>query len=562
MAPDLYRRLMMNGWMLAGILGAIWYLIVVGPMPLDVTNIDWILRRHDIATAQTGWMFYRLAPWAAPIAFNPTYGMDFAGSILFSDAVPLFAIPFKALSPILPETFQYFGLWTLVSFVLQGVCGWLLMSRVSDNPVVRLLGAILILLTPLYMFRLVAWEHMSLTAHWPVLAALALCLPPHTRRPWLWWGLLVVSTAFVHAYIFAMVATLWLADLARRFLVDFRKRDTWLEPIGIGAMLAALVTVTGVWAGPAGEFQGGFGWFKMNVLSPFDPNPFTGTMQDRPGWSYIVPDLPNWAGDYEGFAYAGLGAFVLAAMAGWAAPHFFRTQRLSWVYAPLGLALFGMGVFAVSQNVTIGSVNLWLGWPGPLQSLGELFRATGRFIWPFYYFIFFACVYVLAKKLSPRLLIAALAGVILIQAVDTSRGWISDGRYLRERDTFQSPLTSPFWDEAAARYRSVRLAPYWVDYPRSLHVARFALAHGLPTDAAYLSRTSTPAKAASEARIAHGIATGEWPTDTLFVVDEDVAQRAAATLDRSRNFLARVDGVIVLAPGWAGCSNCGATAFQ
>jgi hypothetical protein len=558
---DLYRRLIMNGWILAGLLGAAWYLVVVGPMPLDVTNTDWIFQRDDIATAQMGWTFYRNAPWSAQIALNPDYGMDFSGSILFSDAIPIFAIPFKALSPILPDTFQYFGLWTFMSFVLQGVFGWLLMSRVSERPEVRMLGAILILLTPVYVFRMVAWEHMSLTAHWPILAALYLSLPSHSRLPWLWWGLLVIATGFIHAYTFAMVATIWLADVARRLIVNVRDVRTWLEPVGVGALLALLVTVTGVWAGPAGVFQGGFGWFKMNVLSAFDPNPFTGTELDRPGWSYIMPDLPNWPADYEGYAYAGLGGLILAAIAAWSLPRFFRTHRLSWSYAPLGLALFGMGVFAVSQNVTFGSVNLWLPWPSPLQSLGELFRATGRFIWPFYYFVFFACVYLIAQRLSPRTLLLALGAVILVQAVDTSRGWLTGGQYLHYRGAFAAPLTSPFWDQAAARYQAVRIAPHYVEHPHYLYVAQFARAHGLTTDAAYLSRNSTEAQAASEARIAHGIATGEWPEDTLFVVSEDVARQASSALDRSRNFLARVDGVIVLAPGWTGCADCGATSY-
>ncbi len=557
---ELTQRIMTNGWIVAGLLGAIAYLIVAGPSPLDVTNTDWLHLKHDIATAQAGWTYYRFSPWSEQIALNPDYGMDFSGSILFSDAVPLLAIPFKALSPFLPETFQYFGLWTFTSFVLQGVFGWLLMSRASDNSVVRMLGAIILLLTPLYAYRLVACTHMSLTAHWLVLGALFLCVPPHTRRPYLWWALLVLASAFVHAYLFSMVATLWFADVARRLIVDWRK--AWMEPLGIGVVLTALVLTTGVWSGPAGEFQGGFGWFKMNVLSAFDPNPWTGTELDRPGWSFVLPDLPNWGGDYEGFAYAGLGGLILAGLAAWTLPNFFRTHRIAWRYAPLWLVLLGMGIFAASQNVTFGAVSLWLPWPAPLQTLGELFRATGRFIWPFYYFVFFACVYLLARRLPLRTLLLALAGVALVHAADPARGRLTDAQYLRHRGAFPAPFTSPFWDQAAERYDAVRLAPRWIEHPYYLYVAHYAQRHSMGTDASYLSRNNSEAQAAADARIEHGIETGNWPSDTLYVVNNDVARRASATLDRTRNFLARVDGVIVLAPNWAGCGDCGAEPWE
>ena len=211
-----------NGWILAGLFGALAYAVVAGLGPLDVTNTTWIFARADIVGAYYGWRFYRDAPWSAAIAHNPTYGMDFSGSILFSDAIPVMAMLFKALSPLLPDTFQYFGIWTFMSFVLQGIFGWLLMARATDSfGCSRPRGISHLSFSPLYCYRLVheSCTHMSLTAHWPVLAALCLCLSPRTRRPWLWWAPLILAIAFTHAYLFCMVATLWLADLCRQILL-------------------------------------------------------------------------------------------------------------------------------------------------------------------------------------------------------------------------------------------------------------------------------------------------------------------------------------------------------
>jgi hypothetical protein len=84
---------------------------------------------------------------------------------------------------------------------------------------------------------------------------------------------------------------------------------------------------------------------------------------------------------------------------------------------------------------------------------------------------------------------------------------------------------------------------------------------GIVTDSAYLSRASVTATDASRARIEHGIATGTWPSDTMFIVDENIARRASATLDLKRSLLVRVDGLIVLAPEWSGCADCGAQPY-
>jgi Family of unknown function (DUF6311) len=543
-------------WVLPGIFGAFAFLVIAGPAPLDVTNVAWLGQKHDTAMNQLGWTFYRHAPWSAPIALNPNYGMEFGASILFSDAIPLLALPLKWLSPILPEPFQYFGWWAFASFVLQGVFGWTLMSRATERPAARILGACLLSLAPAYCMRLAepAATHMTLTAHWMILAGLTLCLTPRPRRSGLWWGLLLLAAALVHPYLLAMCATLWCADFIRRAWRD--GWTLWFEPIAIVGSLAALMAATGVFTRPPGGIAGpGFGWFKTNILAFIDSN----------GWSYVLPDIPSfgWRGDLEGFAFLGLGGLVLVAVAAWSLPAVLRAHPPDLKYAPLAVALVGMSLFALSWNVTLGPWHIFVPWPWPLQTLGEIFRSTGRFVWPLYYFLFFAAVFVISRRLSPAAFTAVLALAVLTQAVDCIPGWARYRTFLSRSGThFETALTSPFWSQAGKRYNAVRVAPHpgaaTPPHPRFAEIASFADAYRLPTDAAYLTRTSPTVSRAVEARTERAIATGIWPGDTLFVLDEDVARRANRTLDRKRDFLARVDGLIVLAPAWRGCSDCGA----
>ena len=78
--------------------------------PLFVRWLYW----GDPSTSYLGWQFFRKTPFIQfPIGASPNYGVGFSSSIMFTDSVPLIAIPLKYLSFLLPHEFQYFGLWIL-----------------------------------------------------------------------------------------------------------------------------------------------------------------------------------------------------------------------------------------------------------------------------------------------------------------------------------------------------------------------------------------------------------------------------------------------------------------
>ena len=93
------------------VLGIVACLLVVGPNALNPTILD-LAQGVDPFKDYVGWMFFRNSPWAFPIGLNPSYGLDFSNSIVFSDSIPLMAFAFKAIRFMLPETFQYLGIWT------------------------------------------------------------------------------------------------------------------------------------------------------------------------------------------------------------------------------------------------------------------------------------------------------------------------------------------------------------------------------------------------------------------------------------------------------------------
>ncbi len=119
-----YVARLREGWgrvpeaVLPVLLGLVSFLTVTGGRPLLPRNIAWFTD-PDARAYFIGWHYYRFTPWGFPLGVSPRYGAEISSSIAFIDNVPLFAIPFKVLSPWLPDPFQYFGLWILCCFVLQ-----------------------------------------------------------------------------------------------------------------------------------------------------------------------------------------------------------------------------------------------------------------------------------------------------------------------------------------------------------------------------------------------------------------------------------------------------------
>lgn len=403
------------------------FLLVVGPGPLDPTNIAW-LGEADAATNYLGWAFFRSSPWGWPLAANPAYGLDIAGSVMMADANPLMALPFKLLAPLLPTPFQYFGLWLLLCFLLQGFFAHGIARKIIPHAEQRLAFVVLFLFTPFFLIRIgtPAVFHMTLVGQWQILAALCLYLSPDLRRRAGWWALLLGLAILTHPYLFALVAAIWLADIFRALIIARQPPLTIL----LGALLGPLLVLTLAWASGVFWLQGadvaagtggaktmsvewGFAIYKANLLTAFDP--------DR--WSLLLPDIPTKPEQIEGFAYLGLGMLLLLVAALFALPRLGRRLRLPREHWPLAAILIGCALFSLSDYVEMGEHMLHLPWPAPLIGLGNMFRSTGRFVWPVAYVVMLLILWSVSTGWRRPVASALLATAALVQIVDTA----SDG---------------------------------------------------------------------------------------------------------------------------------------
>jgi putative flippase GtrA len=528
-------------------IGGVSFLLVVGPRVLDPANLAW-LAEGDPATHYLGWLFFRNTGWSFPIGLNPDYGLEIGSAIIFSDSNPLLAFLFKPFAALLPEPFQYFGIWILACFVLQAWFGWKLVALISDSLAIRALGAAFFVFAPPMIWRL--HGHLSLVGHFLVVAALYLALDRTLLRRKLAWGMLLAVAALVHVYLLAMVALLWLADMLGKIIEkNLSIQKAVVEFATILSVIGIISWQVGYLSVGSGVSAGGYGLYRMNLLSIIDSS----------GWSYVLKDISEGQGDYEGFNFLGLGVIFLLVSA---LPALFAGKigilRAASKFPVILLALAGLTVFAISHKVGFESYEFEYSLPDQALSSANILRASGRMFWPVFYMILFVAIFCVVRGYQKRVAASLLGLALVIQIVDTSAGWtgIRSKLMAEPSGTWSTPLADPFWDDAAAKYAKVRWIQPGNHTPQWLTLAAYAGTHGLATDAVYLARVGNAALGIAQGKATEALATGRYEPDSLYVLDDGALRQAAFSISADNDLLARIDGFNVLAPGWKKCTAC------
>lgn len=547
-APPAPRRLATALSLLAAVLaGASVAILALGARILDTGDIGWMLHGPlgpDPVAYWLAWTFFRHAPWTLPPGLNPEYGLELASAIFYVDVVPLLALPFKALRDLVTVD-QYWGPWLVACGALQAGVAWRLIGLATRDPLARAAGAALFAFQPMMINRM--GGHFALVAHFLLLAALLLCLrDPSGRRQGLAWTLLLGLAALINAYLLAMTAALWGADLVARALRGRRLAARAGETVAVVAAVAFGLWLSGFFSlsGPLKPIGPGYGATGLDLLAPFD----------AVEWGSLLPALPTLRHWEHGGSYLGAGSFLLLG----AAVAALATGRLAWRaalrrHALLLAALLAMLAFAVTNRIAIADhVIAEFPLPALVQHYADLLRASERFFWPLAYAMLFAAIAAVAARWGGRRAGILLAVALALQLADVQgglaryRGLVADApRTPVER------LADPFWEEAARHYERIRAVPAGNFGANWEEIARFAALHGLATDAIYHSRIDRMALRRLRMSVIAELDAGRWEPGTLYVLrDEATVAIVAARFDPARDLLRRIDGLMVFAPGW------------
>ncbi len=512
--------------LLGALMGFAAFFAVNTAAALDVTNTGWILTGYvekDVLQHYTGWLFYRQSAFGFPLGIAQNMNWPYGCAVTYTDSIPLFAILFRFISAWLPASFQYFGWYALLCYVLQGASAALLLSLFSESLPAVLAGTALFVFSPVMLER--TFRHTALTAHFLLLLALYLyCKNARQgfryRRGYL---VLLGLAVTLHPYFLPMLFAILFADLLQQAV---RARD-WKRPLGF---LLAAFGVVGAVAWSIGIFSTsssgnatGYGYFCMNLNSLFDPLSTGGVV-----WSRVISTRPQGLGSADGFNYLGLG--ILAALLPCAAL-WLRLRGFAGVRAALRrhwallLCCLCLTAFAVSPTVLYcNTILLRPQLPAWLDSLCSTFRSSGRMFWPCYYLIFLFVFSALAQwKLKARALRAAPA--VLLLALAAVQIWDLAPALAYKRSYFTAPaaqyeypLQSGVWAQLAGHYShfcSLDDSLYQAVYP-----AYYAAASGMTTNDGFTARYDAAARRQEQDATVAALQKGEYDPDTLYATSD------------------------------------------
>jgi len=515
------------------------------------SNINWLMSvYHDWGQHYLGWAYFQNEPWHFPIGKIENYNFPEGTNIGFTDSIPLLAIFFKSISFLLPETFQYFGIWFLSCHLLMGYFTFKLLNLFTNNYALIILSVLLISFNPVLMYRGI---HPALCAQWLLVASIYFyLLTPSKKNVDLINKkqlILLLVSALINPYLFLMVFGFNLILTFKNYFFDkvisFKKMLAY-NAIGVALVLFSwyiigMITFSG---NKNIEVVSSYGLYGLNLNSFFNSS----------GWSsfFIALDSYN-VRQYEGYAYLGLGLMIFLSLSFLFFIFLVIKNKVEikkyYKFYPFLILLIAYLLFAISNKVTFHQTLLFeYQLPGIIIKLGNIFRASGRFVWIFYYTIILFFIIVFIKiKIHKSIKVTLLLLITIVQFYDIKLFFnknLAFGNYEIQ------PLNEKKWTAISSNFDKIITYPlynnslgYNSDYQDWCFIA---LKSNLPITNGYVARESGDKNVIYQQRIKYNIASGIINNNDLYVITPQNLADFNTLIYRQQVHLGFLDGFYYL----------------
>ena len=486
------KRININ--IVAALLGGIAFVLIYGVKILNPLYTDWLLTGGDPSQHYLGWEFFRRSDWYFPLGLTDQLAYPLKTSVIYTDSIPIFAVFFKLFRSILPQQFQYFGIWGLLCFVLQGYYAAKILGERSSSKTVILAGSVFFIVSPIMIFRM--YYHTALAAHWLILLAIYF-YSKHEKeyrdifRPVMQWGILGILIGSIHLYFVPMCGAILLGYILCSIWKERKIRIRFFYP-GISFSVGLFLTVylLGGFSSGADTGTNNLGLFSFNLNAFLNPMSYSTLLKNTSLW-----DWPFYTqGQYEGFSYLGMGIILLCVCGiGLMIKNIFRRRKPSVYQVMTVLMSIGLIALAVSPTITWNDkLLLQLPYSSTLYKYWGIFGSSGRMAWPVVYFLMVFGITSIGNMKWKRKEIAGVVLILacLVQVVDLSGQLYKRHENYSEKVVYQSPLAGSVWDDiiSSGEYKHVVWVTHNVDHNDVIQVAIYAMRNDMTMGNFYFAR--------------------------------------------------------------------------
>lgn len=370
------------------IIGLISFYIIYGSIPLSPTNDSWIMAGYDesdIIQHYSGWLAFRNSEWSFPLGLAKDMAIEDGTYISFTDSIPWVAIFFKLFNQFLPETFQYFGLYVFLCFILQGIASINIFKTTTRNTFYSVMGSIILCFSPILLER--AFRHSGLGSQWLILFSILIFLQ-HRNNPnsihYIFYAILLGLAIGIHPYFLPMVALF----MGISVIEDLKERKHFSLFLALLALLLTygLGLILGVLGTGVSPSRWGYGYFSMNLNAVINP-----ISCGKYNWSSIFKQHEQVLGNYDGFNYLGAGVFLGLFLLIIFTIVFRNIQYITCKLkrnSIFTIAMLLCSFFAISNVISLnGKILYEIPIPHVVEYICGIFRASSRLFYPVYYCI-------------------------------------------------------------------------------------------------------------------------------------------------------------------------------
>jgi hypothetical protein len=461
---------------------------------------------------------------------------------------------FHPISFLLPDRFQYYGFFLLISFTLNYYFASKIFNLFKMNITQIIFNSLILSISPIILNRFIENTHYALTAAWIIFWAIYLCLK--NKNTFNQWIILFNLIVLIHFYYMLFVFTLFFINLVVQVVrKNLTIRIALIQNTFIFVSVILNMYIVGYFYGGVSSEDIGYGLFRSTLLSLFDPS----------GWSLIIPDLPELDGTYEGFSYLGTATLLLIII--YLITLKFKKyddKLIKFNSMPIWISSIILFIYSLSNKIAIGKIEL-IQFPIPsfFEIFANTFRSTGRFSWLLVFFIFIWLTVKLFLKLDSKMYTILLLIVFVFSILDSSKQLISE-RNKKFTSVYKTNLVDPAWYELNNCYKNIRVYPPVAGVDNVYNFLNLANQLEMGINTARLGRFSQESLNQAFKDMQYQMQNGTYLIDTFYLfsgsqfVGSDVVNYhknlALKTIDSSTGW-GELDGFTFIAPNLKNCKN-------